>query len=131
MHAYKVNEIKTKIHAAGFFPLDVLLVGATGVGKSSTLNALFGNNIAKVGTGVDPETQLVQSYQLNDVIRFWDNAGLGDGLAEDKQHIRNLTDILCKTYTHEDGTWGFIDLVLVILDGSSRDLGTTIVYWNK
>ena len=124
MQTYKVSEIETKIRAAGFVPLDVLLVGATGVGKSSTLNALFGDTIAKVGTGVDPETQLVQAYQLNDVIRFWDSAGLGDGLAEDKAHTKKLTDILCKTYTHQDGTWGFIDLVVVILDGGSRDLGT-------
>lgn len=124
MQTYRVGEIESKIRAAGFVPLDVLLVGATGVGKSSTLNALFGNNIAKVGTGVDPETQLVQSYQLNDVLRFWDSAGLGDGLAEDQEHTKKLIDILCKTYTHSDGTWGFIDLVVVILDGGSRDLGT-------
>jgi hypothetical protein len=125
IQTYKTTEIETKIRAAGFVPLDVLLVGATGVGKSSTLNALFGSEIAKVGTGADPETQLVESYRLNDVIRFWDSAGLGDGKEADKRHIKNLTDILCKTYKHSDGTWGFIDLVVVVVDGSLRDLGTT------
>ena len=64
MQTYKTTEIETKIRAAGFVPLDILLVGATGVGKSSTLNALFGSEIAKVGTGADPETQLVESYRL-------------------------------------------------------------------
>lgn len=120
----QTQTISKKIHSIGFYPLDVLLVGATGVGKSSTLNALFGSDIAKVGTGVEPETMNVDSYQLNDVLRFWDSAGLGDGVNADKSHSKDLINILNKTYTHDDGTWGFIDLVVVILDGSQRDMGT-------
>lgn len=124
MHRYRISEIGQKVTAAGFRHLDVLLVGSTGVGKSSTLNALFGEQKAKVGTGVDPETQLVESYMLNDVLRFWDSAGLGDGKEADRAHRQKLIDVLSKTYTHSDGQWGWIDLVFVILDGSSRDLGT-------
>lgn len=61
---------------------------------------------------------------LNDVLRFWDSAGLGDGKEADRAHRQKLIDVLSKTYTHSDGQWGWIDLVFVILDGSSRDLGT-------
>ncbi|WP_304674168.1 GTPase family protein [Neisseria blantyrii] len=125
MHRCRISEIGQKVTAADFRPLDVLLVGATGVGKSSTLNALFGEQKAKVGTGVDPETQLVESYMLNDVLRFWDSSGLGDGKETDRAHRKKLIDVLSKTYTHSDGQCGWIDLVFVILDGSSRDLGTT------
>ena len=57
-------------------PLDVLLVGGTGTGKSSTLNALFGSNLAKVGDGVDPETQVISSYSLHNYLRIHDSAGL-------------------------------------------------------
>ncbi|MBR3735698.1 MAG: hypothetical protein IKN07_07435 [Lachnospiraceae bacterium] len=39
--------------------VNILVVGATGVGKSSTINALFNMEIAKVGIGVDPETSLM------------------------------------------------------------------------
>lgn len=122
---YRVDDIAVKIQKAGFVPLDVLLVGATGVGKSSTLNALFGEDMAKVGEGVDPETMLVQKYRVHDYLRFWDSPGLGDGAAQDQEHAKKLTDILNKTYTHSDGVWGFIDLVMVVLDGGSRDMGTT------
>ena len=35
---------------------NIMLVGATGSGKSATINALFNMEVAKVGVGVDPET---------------------------------------------------------------------------
>jgi predicted GTPase len=125
MKNYRMQDIDTKIRTAGFLPLDVLLVGSTGVGKSSTLNALFGESVATVGEGVDPETMEIQHYKINDVLRIWDSPGLGDGMAKDENHERRITNNLCETYTHDDGQWGFIDLVIVILDGSSRDMGTT------
>lgn len=109
-------------------PLDVLLVGATGVGKSSTINALFGQNVATVGTGCDPETQIISKYQINDYFRIHDSAGLGDSLINDINHSRNIIDILTKTVSISGFSgipYGYIDLVIVILDGSSRDLGTT------
>ena len=128
MKNYSVNKIRQVLSERGLlYPLDVALVGATGVGKSSTLNAIFGEDVAKVGTGVDPETQNVQGYLINDVFRVHDSAGLGDGLSADQRHKRNLTDLLLKTITINGDTKpdGFIDLVLVILDGASRDLGTS------
>ena len=68
MKNYSVNKIREVLSDRGLlYPLDVALVGATGVGKSSTLNAIFGEDVAKVGTGVDPETQNVQGYLINDV----------------------------------------------------------------
>lgn len=125
MKNYRRQIIDTKVRKAGFLPLDVLLVGATGVGKSSTLNALFGESIAAVGEGANPETMGVEHYAINDVLRIWDSPGLGDGMVQDENHERSIMNNLCKTYTHDGGQWGFIDLVIVILDGSSRDMGTT------
>lgn len=105
-------------------PLDVLLVGATGVGKSSTLNAIFGCAVAKVGDGVDPQTQDISAYAVNDYLRTHDSAGLGDGVEEDAIHADAIREILRRRCMKPYGAFGYIDLVLVILDGGSRDLGT-------
>lgn len=106
-------------------PLDVLLIGATGVGKSSTLNAIFGDAVAKVGDGVDPETQHISAYLVHDDLRIHDSAGLGDGAEADVRHVSTIREMLRRKCAKPYGAFGFIDLVLVILDGGSRDLGTT------
>ena len=43
--------------------LNVAFVGATGVGKSSTINSIFNMDVAKVGDRTDPETASIQKYE--------------------------------------------------------------------
>jgi len=107
--------------------LNILITGPTGSGKSSTINALFSKEIAKVGYGVDPETKTIEKYEL-DNLTLWDSPGLGDGIEEDRIHSRNIIKKLNEL--DEDGN-ALIDLVLVILDGSSRDMGTSFQLINN
>ena len=37
--------------------VNLMIVGSTGSGKSSTINALFQMEVARVGVGVEPETE--------------------------------------------------------------------------
>lgn len=125
MKNYRYDDLMGKICNHSLLrPLDVLLVGGTGSGKSSTLNVLFNENIAKVGDGVDPETQVISSHSLHEYLRIHDSAGLGDGKAADLEHAKNITAKLHETCSVSGVKYGFIDLVLVLLDGGSRDLGT-------
>ena len=100
---------------------NILITGATGCGKSSTINALFGIEKAEVGTGVDPQTMSIAKYDYNG-LTLWDSPGLGDGPESDKRHAEGIIKKL--TERDADGNL-LIDVALVILDGSSRDLGTS------
>ncbi len=101
--------------------VNMLITGVTGSGKSSTINALFGEEVATVGIGVDPETMGIDSYVLGG-LTIWDSPGLGDGVEKDKQHAAKITKLLQRT--DEDGD-ALIDMVLLILDGSQKDYGTS------
>ena len=101
--------------------INLMITGATGCGKSSTINALFDMEVAKVGVGVDPETMEITKYELDNLI-LWDSPGLGDGKEADNRHAKN---IIKKLNELDENNNLLIDLVLVILDGSTRDLGTS------
>lgn len=107
--------------------INLLITGATGSGKSSTINALFNIDIAKVGMGVNPETMDIRKFELDNLI-LWDSPGLGDGKEKDIQHSKGIIDKLNEVDEHQNS---LIDMVLVILDGSSRDLGTSYELINK
>jgi predicted GTPase len=101
--------------------VNILITGPTGCGKSSTINALFKTDKAKVGQGTTPETMDIAKYELNNIVIF-DSPGLGDGKEADLRHSKNIID---KLYEKDERGDLLIDLVLVVLDGSTRDLGTS------
>ena len=101
--------------------INLMITGPTGCGKSSTINALFNSEVAKVGVGVDPETMDIAKYELGNLV-LWDSPGLGDGKEADNRHAKNIINKLLEVDFNGNA---LIDLVLVILDGSSRDLGTS------
>ena len=101
--------------------INIMITGATGCGKSSTINALFDMEVAKVGVGVDPETMEIEKYELDNLI-LWDTPGLGDGKEADNRHAKNIIHKLAEVDAQGNA---LIDLVLVILDSGTRDLGTS------
>lgn len=132
---------------------NIMLVGATGCGKSSTINALFACGekdeevtvededgeeivttkkpayveVAKVGSKADPETKDIEKYKIGNLV-LWDTPGLGDGTEIDEHHKEVITELLREE--DDDGN-ALIDLVLVILDGSTRDLGSSYKILNE
>lgn len=101
--------------------VNIMLTGSTGAGKSSTINALFNMDVAKVGVGVDPETSIIEKFTLDNLV-IWDTPGLGDGIESEERISHSILEKLNEL--DEDGN-PLIDLVVVVLDSSSKDLGTS------
>lgn len=120
---YRADKFDICTNKMGVTPIDILFSGATGAGKSTTLNALLGGGKAAVGKGTDPETMEVTPYEFSKNVRFWDTPGLGDSPEKDKRHIKKLDAILGKKYGKANG-FGFIDMAVIIIDGSVRDMNT-------
>jgi predicted GTPase len=91
------------------------------VGKSATINALLENSVATIGDGYDPETTEIKSFE-KEGLRIWDTPGLAEGMDADDPMTQTLISKLQEQDEH--GQW-VIDLVVVIVDGSRRDLGST------
>ena len=96
---------------------NIMLVGATGCGKSSTINALFAVGessevteesddeleetipkktyvgVAKVGSKADPETKDIEKYRIGNLV-LWDTPGLGDGTEIDEHHKEVITELV-------------------------------------
>lgn len=73
--------------------INILITGKTGTGKSSLVNAILGKDVAMVGTTLDPQTSVVDSYEgkIHDVtVRVWDSLGLQDGLNNEVAYLRDI-----------------------------------------
>ena len=125
---YRTDDVDRNLQRIGIPCLDIAVVGITGAGKSTTLNAFFQKPVAKEGDGVDPETMMIDSYFLNKRFRIWDTPGLGDSPSQDQNHTNAIISLLLRIYQR---SYGLIDMVLVILDASSRDMGGAYHLLNK
>ena len=79
---------------------NILIAGATGVGKSSIINMVFGDNVAVVGTG-KPVTQKIDVYESEDVdVRIFDSKGYE--VAADKEFFDSVVNLAATTKTPEN-----------------------------
>ncbi len=107
--------------------MHIAVVGAIGCGKSSTINAILScgsdngdppDEFAAVGSGIAQQTRYAERFQTGNLV-LWDTPS--PDCPNDRKHAAIIKDLLRKT--KPDGT-PLIDLVLAVIDGSTRDMGS-------
>lgn len=131
---YRQGDIIAKLEHLGLSPLDLLIAGGTGAGKSTTINCIIGKEKAKVGYGSDPMTSSINHYNIDGVLRIWDTPGIGDSPEKDKIYMKNIREKLLQKCQieglnghHEllESDVYLIDIALIIINGGSRDMSST------
>ncbi len=56
-------------------PINILIIGKTGVGKSTIINKIAGKKVAEIGSG-KPITQEIQKCEISDKITIFDSQGI-------------------------------------------------------
>ena len=76
----------------------ILVTGKTGAGKSSLINGIVGQEVAKEGHELDRGTTEVESFECkyHDVdITIWDSPGLQDGLDKEEEYVKDMQSKGC------------------------------------
>lgn len=82
------EKIREDVHTESIKPLSVAVMGQTGVGKSSLLNALFGTSL--IMGDVKPTTKVPESVAVQGStgsITFWDMPGIGESEQVDDGYL--------------------------------------------
>ncbi|GAA7669814.1 50S ribosome-binding GTPase [Helicobacter pylori] len=83
--------------------MNILLMGATGMGKSSLINALFGEEIAEAGVG-GPITQHLEKYVDEEKgLILWDTKGIeAKGYKDTMESVKKEMEASFKTQNEKE-----------------------------
>lgn len=81
---------------------NIIVAGITGTGKSTLLNAVFGSELAKTGTGRPVTDKLDEYYDSNIPVHIWDTVGLELDSDKTEKSIQSIKDTIAKKAESKD-----------------------------
>ncbi|KAG6329331.1 hypothetical protein ID866_9758 [Astraeus odoratus] len=110
--------------------MNCILIGETGVGKSSVVNLLAGDAVAEVSSGVDVCTVKAKEYTVNVdsmCVNIWDTPGLDQPETVTDSHVSAIEQAcyLIKKLKEAGG----IDLLVLCIRGRRPTRATLNIYW--
>jgi GTP-binding protein EngB required for normal cell division len=98
-------------------PLNIAVIGATGVGKSRLINAFFGIDVATVGAG-RPVTMAIKAYRLPDTnVEIYDTRGLE--VEQSAETVRDLERLIVDA-RHSPNVDDHIHIAWLCVNAASR-----------
>ena len=101
---------------------NVLVIGNSGVGKSTLINAVLGEQVAKTSWGTEGTTKELKIYEKERVpFRIIDTAGFEPSILKEMQAI-NAVKRWSRESTKEGKEDTAINIIWFCIDGTSRKL---------
>ena len=122
----ETKEISEIYHKLKETEVNILFMGRTGVGKSSTINAFFGTKYAKTDS-IKPCTDEIYTYNLKN-LKIYDSPGLGESKEKDEKTKEEIFNLLQKKNGKGEG---LIDLIFFVFDANSRDYSESYILINE
>lgn len=105
---------------------NIMVAGITGVGKSTLINAVFGENFAETGFG-RPVTQNLQEYKGADLpIQIWDTVGLELDAEKTMKSIKDIKDKIAQKSESKDQFDRIHAIWYCVNSGSNRYQGAEL-----
>lgn len=111
---FKKSTLQLRLHELEDQPLNIMVAGPKGVGKTTTIKAMFGNDLAEEFNASSGITR----FQNGNLV-VWDYPGHNG----DEQHDKMLDMQIGSTLSESDTEGNpLIDMVVVVLDAAERNL---------
>ena len=99
---------------------NVLLIGNSGVGKSTLINSILGERLADTGVGIEGVTKDVRVYEKEGIpFRLIDTAGLEPSYLKQRKTINEI-----KKWSAKSAKEGYknnqVNLIWFCVDGTSK-----------
>ena len=105
---------------------NIIVAGITGTGKSTLINAVFGSELAKTGSG-RPVTEHIDEYQNNDIpVHIWDTVGLELNSEKTARSIASIKETIAKKASTDDQFDRVHAIWYCIHSGSNRYQGAEL-----
>lgn len=99
---FQENELEKRLEQEDLPSANIIVAGITGSGKSTLLNAVFGEELAKTGTG-KPVTDNMNEYENDSVpVRIWDTVGLELDAEKTQKSIDDIKRVIAEKEAKDD-----------------------------
>jgi Predicted GTPase len=120
------KDLDSRLNSNDLPEAKIMVAGITGTGKSTLVNAVFGSDMAKTGSG-KPVTEHIDEYHNNDIpIRIWDTVGLELDSEKTKEAIRTIKETIASKAESSDPYDRVHAIWYCINSGSNRYQGAEL-----